>query len=251
MLACVFSFPSLPQRWRWPVFFFISLFALKVPLACVFLYFFLCFDGGIGLRFSLSLSLLWRWCWPVFFFISSFASTVALFCVFLYLLLCFDGGAFCRGWGSCLVNRPRLPLSPSAAPTDGYVGIRLVSSRVESVVNNDSFWRCTLCIGWFLKRFHLVFLESSWFPKKKKILLKKAKTKDYLWASFHHIWSLSKSSKLDIQKYISAKQIMIWKMFLCENKNYTVVVLVPNFHLSARSSSFFHAFFLHVYGEPF
>ena len=25
-----------------------------------------------------------------------------------------------------------------------------------------------VCIGWFLKRFHLIFLESSWLPRKKK-----------------------------------------------------------------------------------
>ena len=49
-------------------------------------------------------------------------------------------------------------------------------------------------IGWFLKRFYLVFLEPSWFPRKEKILLWKAKTKGYLWASFHDIWSLSTSS---------------------------------------------------------
>merc|ERR1711989_280045 len=72
-----------------------------------------------------------------------------------------------------------------------------------------------------------------------------------LWASSHDIWSLSKSSKSDIQKAISAKQIMIQKIFLCKNKHYIVVVLVPNYYLSARSSSFFLAFFLLVYGEPF
>ena len=33
------------------------------------------------------------------------------------------------------------------------------------------FSRCDLCIGWFLKRFHLVFLKSSWFPRKKTFLL--------------------------------------------------------------------------------
>ena len=27
-------------------------------------------------------------------------------------------------------------------------------------------------IGWFLKRFHLVFLESYWFPRKKKFTMK-------------------------------------------------------------------------------
>jgi len=108
-----------------------------------------------------------------------------------------------------------------------------------------------ISIGWFLKRFYLVFLGSSWFPRKKKILLEKAKTKSYLWASFHDIWSMSKSSKLDIWKAISAKKTMIWKLFLWKNKHYNVVVLVPNFYLSARSSSIFLAFILHVYGEPF
>ena len=106
-------------------------------------------------------------------------------------------------------------------------------------------------IGWFLKRFHFVFLESSWFPRKKMNSLQKAKTKCYLWASFHDIWSLSNLSKLDIQKAISAKKIMIWKSFLCKNKLYIVVVLQPNFYLFARSSSFSLAFFLHVYGELF
>ena len=111
-------------------------------------------------------------------------------------------------------------------------------------------FNCTY-IGWFSKRFHLTFLVPSWFPRKKRILLWKAKTKCYLWASFHDIWYLSKSSKLDIQMAISAKQIMIWKIFLCKNKPYIVVVLVPNLYLSAWSSSFCVAFFLLVYGEPF
>ena len=44
---------------------------------------------------------------------------------------------------------------------------------------------------------------------------------------------------------------MIPKLFLCKNKHYIVVVIVPNFHLTARSSSFFLAFLLQVYGEPF
>ena len=100
-----------------------------------------------------------------------------------------------------------------------------------------------LSIGWFLKRFHLAFLEPSWFPRKKKILLWIAKTKGYLWPSFHDIQPSSKSPKLDIQMAISAKQIMIWKIFLCKRKHNIGVVLVPNFHLSASSSSFFLAFF--------
>jgi len=58
---------------------------------------------------------------------------------------------------------------------------------------------------------------------------------------------MSKSSKSDIQKAISAKKIIIQKLFFLKSKHYIVVLLVPNFHLSARSSSFF----LHVYGERF
>ena len=44
---------------------------------------------------------------------------------------------------------------------------------------------------------------------------------------------------------------MIGKIFLCKNKYHIGVVHVPSFHLSARSFSFFRAFFLHFYGEPF
>ena len=47
------------------------------------------------------------------------------------------------------------------------------------------------------------------------------------------------------------KKISIQELSLCKNKHYIVVILVPNFHLSTRSSSFFLAFFLLVYGEPF
>ena len=39
--------------------------------------------------------------------------------------------------------------------------------------------------------------------------------------------------------------------FFCKNKRHIGVVHVPNFHLSAMSSSFFRAFFVHFYGEPF
>ena len=41
------------------------------------------------------------------------------------------------------------------------------------------------------------------------------------------------------------------KIILCKNKHYIVVVIVPNFHLTARLSSFFLAFLLQVYGEPY
>ena len=62
---------------------------------------------------------------------------------------------------------------------------------------------------------------------------------------------MSKSSKLDIQRAITAEKLMIQKSFSCKNKHYIVVVLVPNFHLSARPSSFFLASFSHVYEEIF
>ena len=39
--------------------------------------------------------------------------------------------------------------------------------------------------------------------------------------------------------------------FFCKNNHHIGVVHVPSFHLSARSFSFFRAFFLHLYGEPF
>ena len=42
---------------------------------------------------------------------------------------------------------------------------------------------------------------------------------------------------------------MIQKSFLCNDEHYMEVVLVPNFHLPARSSSFFLALSPKVYGE--
>ena len=44
---------------------------------------------------------------------------------------------------------------------------------------------------------------------------------------------------------------MIGKNCFRKNKNHIGVVHVPSFHLFARSSSFFHAFFVHFYGKPF
>ena len=41
------------------------------------------------------------------------------------------------------------------------------------------------------------------------------------------------------------------KNIFCKNIYHDVVVLVPNFQLSAKSSSFFCAFFLHFYGVLF
>ena len=43
----------------------------------------------------------------------------------------------------------------------------------------------------------------------------------------------------------------VGKIFFCKNKYHIGVVHVPSFHLSAKSSSFFRAFFLHFYGKPF
>ena len=40
------------------------------------------------------------------------------------------------------------------------------------------------------------------------------------------------------------------KYGVIKNKHFIVVVLVPNF-LSAQSSSFLPAFFLHIHGKPF
>ena len=39
--------------------------------------------------------------------------------------------------------------------------------------------------------------------------------------------------------------------FFFKNKHHIGVVHEPNFHLSARSTSFFRAFFVHFYGETF
>ena len=41
------------------------------------------------------------------------------------------------------------------------------------------------------------------------------------------------------------------KFFFYKNKHHIGVVHVPYFHLSARSSSFFNAFFFHFNGKPF
>jgi len=87
--------------------------------------------------------------------------------------------------------------------------------------------------------FHIfrTFLVSK---EEKKFYYRKQRQRAI---SEHDIWSLSKSSKSDIQKAISAKQIMIWKMFLRKNKHYVVIVLLPYSYLFARSSSFFLHFF--------
>ena len=89
------------------------------------------------------------------------------------------------------------------------------------------------------------------FQGRKKVLLQKAKAEGYHCVSCHDIWSVSRSSKFDIKKALSVKTIMNRTLFLCINKHYIVVVLVPNFYLFARSSLFFRAFFLYIYENLF
>ena len=86
---------------------------------------------------------------------------------------------------------------------------RLVCSSIRAKTKE---WKGRWCVKHHFCQFscmgfYLVFLVSSRFPKKTRIILWKAKTKYYLLASFHDIWPESKSSKLDIQKAISAKRI--------------------------------------------
>ena len=57
--------------------------------------------------------------------------------------------------------------------------------------------------------------------------------------------------KLDIDIAISARKIKIWNLFFGKKNHHIVVVYVPSFHFSARSSSFFLAVFLHIYGSIF
>ena len=62
---------------------------------------------------------------------------------------------------------------------------------------------------------------------------------------------MSKLSKLHIWMAISAIKSNTETIFFCKNIYYDVVVHVPNFQLSAKSTSFFCAFFLHFYGVLF
>ena len=45
--------------------------------------------------------------------------------------------------------------------------------------------------------------------------------------------------------------MQIWNYFFRKNNHYTVIVYAPSFYLSARLSSFFHAFCLQFYGTLF
>ena len=69
------------------------------------------------------------------------------------------------------------------------VHVILFKRKPTVSLSGHSKYQAKQDIGWFLKRFHLILLASSWFPKKKQNLLWKAKTKRYLAASFHDIWS--------------------------------------------------------------
>ena len=89
-----------------------------------------------------------------------------------------------------------------------------------------------------------IFRTILVFKEEKKFTIE-SKDKGYLWASFHDIWLLSKSSKLDIQKAISAKQIMIWKISLCKKNTTLLSYLYQTFiFLQGHLHFFWHFFFL-------
>ena len=110
---------------------------------------------------------------------------------------------------------------------------------IHSIIDYDN--------GLFIEKFHLAFSALSRLLWMKIFLQQKQLTKYYLWVSFEDIWSMSKLSKLDIQMAISAIKIKFTKKIFCKNVYHDVVAHVPNFQLSARSSSLFSAFFLHFY----
>ena len=62
---------------------------------------------------------------------------------------------------------------------------------------------------------------------------------------------MSKLSKLHLWMAISAIKSNIEKIFFCKKIYHDVVVCVPNFQLSAKSSLFFCLFFLYFYGVLF
>ena len=86
----------------------------------------------------------------------------------------------------------------------------------------------------------------------KNFLQWNTRTKNYLCTNFRDIWSTSESWKLDIRYAISARQTQIRNQFFFHTKtNDIIVVCVPSFHLPARSSPFFLAFFRHFHGKLF
>ena len=74
-----------------------------------------------------------------------------------------------------------------------------------------------VCIGWFLKRFHLIFLESSWLPRKKKKLTLKRYDKVLFLTKFSWHLVMVKIIKIrHLRGHISqnnhdSKPIFIWK----------------------------------------
>ena len=97
-------------------------------------------------------------------------------------------------------------------------------------------------IGWFFQRFHLVWLESSWFSGKKTNIIE-SKDKGLFLSKFSWYLTIVKIIKRPYQPKNHDFEII-----LCRIKYHTVILL-PNFYLSATSSLFFLAFFLHIYGD--
>ena len=93
--------------------------------------------------------------------------------------------------------------------------------------------------------------ESFDCLEKKEFLQWNTRTKNYLCVNFQDIWSSSKSWKFDIKYSISARKMHIWNKRFCKKNPYIVIVDVSNFHLSARSSSFFSHFFFNFTGHFF
>ena len=88
----------------------------------------------------------------IFSFLNLICHLFLLFLFFLFFLLYFF-----------FLFLPPFPLSHDN-PVTTALSDQFSSSRRESSC-------CDLGIRWFLKRFHLVFLEPSWFPRKKTISL--------------------------------------------------------------------------------
>ena len=85
--------------------------------------------------------------------------------------VCLAGGGM-RGTFGCWFE-PETSSTPSTGPTPAKLSMLWlcppVFRRISStVVPSRGRWN----IGCFLKRFYLVFLTSSWFPRKKKITIK-------------------------------------------------------------------------------
>ena len=93
----------------------------------------------------------------------------------------------------------------------------------------------------FLKKVSYGIFKTFLISKEEQILTKESKEKGLPLSKF--------SWYLVIVKIIKTRHSKghISQTNLCKDKHYIVVVLVPNFHLSAKPSSFF----LLIFGEPF